>query len=132
MAKGRWIYEWLVDRVWPHADLFALLLDRWLQPRELVRDERFRRAIGSNDHDGATWFNGERFANAVNVLGLPRPAELRRTAEQAGYRLDALETALAATPKWASTRKPSRPALQAPLKTAARPTESPARKTPRK
>ncbi len=28
MARGRWIYEWLVERIWLDADLIALRLDR--------------------------------------------------------------------------------------------------------
>ncbi|MEX2547069.1 MAG: alpha-amylase family glycosyl hydrolase [Chloroflexota bacterium] len=122
MSRGRWIYEWHVDRVWPDADLHALALDReaeardaggdGIRPRELFRDERFRRAIGVNEHDGATWFNRERFEKAINVLALPRAAELRRAAEKAGYQLDLFEKQLATPPKWASTRTPDRPARQ--------------------
>ncbi|MGI8928481.1 MAG: alpha-amylase family glycosyl hydrolase [Candidatus Limnocylindrales bacterium] len=110
MAKGRWIYEWLVNRVWPDADLFAILLDRGVgyKPTALPRDERFLRAIGANDHDGATWFNKERFDKSIELLGLARPAELRRAAEKAGYRLDLFEKALAAQPKRAPTPESTR------------------------
>jgi len=121
MARGRWIYEWSVDRVWPEADLIALALDRegeakepgsdGIRPRELMRDERFRRSIGVNRHDGKTWFDRERFERAVDALAVPRKAELRKAAEKAGYRLDLFEKALAVPPKWASTR-PARPAAR--------------------
>jgi hypothetical protein len=133
MAKGRWIYEWLVDRVWPDADLLAILLDLGpgAKPRELLLDERFRRAIGANEHDEATWFNRERFGKAVDVLALPRPAELRRAAEKAGFRLDEFEKALAAPPKRASTRKPSRPEPKQPGKPATK-GEATASKTSRR
>jgi glycosidase len=134
MARGRWIYEWNVQRAWPDADIYALRLDseseagkrvtakagatsaavtaatgsaaagNGIEPRELLRDERFRRAIGVNDHDGTLWFNRERFEHALHVLALPRRAELKRAAQRAGYRLDLFEKELAAPPKWASTR----------------------------
>jgi hypothetical protein len=117
MSRGRWIYEWNVERVWPDADLYALLLDRasekgkaaasavnGLKPRDLLRDERFRRAIGVNEHEGKLWFNRERFEHALDVLALPRRAELKKAAQRAGYRLDAFEKELAAPPSWASTR----------------------------
>ena len=110
MSRGRWIYEWQVERVWPDFDLIALRLDREgspakepIAPRELLRDERFRRAIGVNEHDGHTWFNKERFEHALEVLALARKADLRKAADKAGYRLDRLEKELAAPPKWAST-----------------------------
>jgi hypothetical protein len=126
ISRGRWIYEWNVGRVWPDADLYALLLDRvsekgkaaaasgnGFKPRELLRDERFRRAIGVNEHEGKLWFNKERFEHALDVLAMPRRAELRRAADKAEYRLDAFEKALAAPPKWASTR-PARKTRAAP------------------
>jgi hypothetical protein len=104
-ARGRWIYEWLVDRVWPDGDLVALMLDQparrptatnGAQPAALLQDDRFLRAIGANEHDGVTWFNRERFGHAIDVLRLPRAAELRAAAKKASYRVDALETLLAA------------------------------------
>ena len=132
MARGRWIYDWSVDRAWPDADLIALALDRQSQsqtasgvaggaggngikPRELLRDERFRRAIGVNEHDGASWFNRERFERALELLEVPREAELRKAAQKSGYRLDLFEKALVAPPKWASTR-PSGPKPRQPVK----------------
>jgi glycosidase len=116
MARGRWIYEWLVERIWQDADLIALRLDRdsdsrtkagtgnGIRPRELMRDERFRRAIGANEHDGSTWFNKERFEHAIDFLDMSRKGELRQAAEKAGYRLDLFEKEISAPPKWASTR----------------------------
>jgi hypothetical protein len=120
MSRGKWIYDWLVDRVWPEADLVALMLDseaaatgsargrtprgNGRKPLQLLADDRFRRAIGVNEHEGVAWFNQERFDNAVTWLELPNAAELRRAAKQAGYRLDKLEAALAEPPAWASTR----------------------------
>jgi hypothetical protein len=116
MARGRWIYEWLVERIWQDADLIALRLDRdsdsrtkagtgnGIRPRELLRDERFRRAIGANEHDGSTWFNKERFEHAIDFLDMSRKGELRQAAEKAGYRLDLFEKEISAPPKWASTR----------------------------
>jgi glycosidase len=114
LARGRWVYEWRVERVWSDADLIALTLD--VDPKrraersngkvipDLLRDDRFRRAIGVNEHDGVRWFNSERFEHAVEWLQLPRAAELSRSAKKAGYRLDTLEKALAEPPEWASTR----------------------------
>jgi hypothetical protein len=102
LSRGRWLYEWRIDRVVPDVDLAALRLDRdgraSLEPRKLLRDERFRRAIGVNEHDEETWFNRERFEHAIDVLGLPRSAELRRAAEKSGYRLDEFERALTIPP----------------------------------
>ena len=116
LARGMWIYEWLVDRVWPNADLVALLLDHEAQrgrsrpatgrAHELLADERFRRAIGVNEHEGVTWFNRERFERAVTWLSLPKADELIEAAHSSGYWLDALEKLLASPPKWAPTRAP--------------------------
>ena len=138
LGDGRWIAEWRVDRVIPEADLEALRLGR--RPSDmsgLLADQRFRRAIGANVHEGVTWFNRERFEHAVRALGLPQPAILVKIAERAGYRLDRLgeelrKSTTAATagapgkpaepPKWASTRPaepPPRPTQ--PLVTRARP-----------
>ena len=84
LSHGAWIYEWHLDRVWPDADLIAIRLDRSdsrsepgsgngkgkgsatasarpRQLKDLLRDDRFQRAIGTNEHDGARWFNRERF-----------------------------------------------------------------------
>jgi len=107
------MYEWLVDRIWPDTDLLALRLDRdsgtgsaasnGLKPRELLRDERFRRAIGVNQHGGSEWFNKERFEHSLDVLGLARKADLKRAADKSHYRVDAFEKELAAPPTWAST-----------------------------
>jgi hypothetical protein len=119
LANGRWIDAWRVDRVWPDADLIALTLDR--QGRagvgardramiaELLRDDRFRRAIGANEHDGVEWFNKERFEHALDFLRLQKRAELKRGAENAGYRLDQLEAAVAESQRWVSTRSAARP-----------------------
>ena len=118
-ARGKWIYDWLVDRVWPNADLVALKLDREARPRggrgngrrpavDLLADDRFQRAIGVNEHDGVTWFNRERFAESVAWLDLPNVDDLVVTAEKSGYRLDRLRNLLGEPPKWASTR-PARP-----------------------
>jgi glycosidase len=96
LARGRWIYEWLLDRVWPDADVVALRLD---PPANLLADDRFRRAIGVNEHDGVEWFNKERFETTIERLGVPatRRARLRAAARQGGYRLAALtKTELAA------------------------------------
>ena len=113
MARGKWIYDWLVDRVWENADLVALMLDfearprsgrgTGRKPRELLADDRFRRSIGVNEHDGVTWFNRERFEHAVTWLALPNAADLTSAAQTSGYRLDRLDKLLAAPPKWAST-----------------------------
>jgi hypothetical protein len=98
LSHGRWLYDWRVDRVWPDADLIALQLDRdgRARPhlRALLGDDRFRRAIGVNEHDGVRYFNRERFEHAIEVLALPRGSELQRLAEQAGYRVDSLEKLL--------------------------------------
>ena len=37
MGRGKWIYDWLVDRVWPEADLLALMLDWEAKPVSTVR-----------------------------------------------------------------------------------------------
>jgi hypothetical protein len=115
LARGRWIYEWRVDRVWPDADLIALSID--VDPRkraqrangkvvpELLRDDRFQRAIGVNEHDGVTWFNRERFEHAVKWLGLSQAAELTKSARKAAYRLDELEKQLSGTAKPPATRR---------------------------
>jgi hypothetical protein len=107
LARGKWIYEWQVDRVLPDADLIALRLDLpAATPRDLVGDERFRRAIGVHEASGTTWFNKEQFANAVTVLGLAGATELNAAAEQSKFRFDALERVLQEPPPWTSTRKP--------------------------
>ena len=72
-------------------------------PADLLRDDRFRRAIGVNEHDGVEWFNKERLEHALKVLALPRARELRTAAERAGYRLDRLMEQLAASSKRPST-----------------------------
>ena len=137
LGRGRWIHEWQVDRVLADADLVALRLDLAPRrnvrgdgklPRDLLADERFRRAIGVNEHNGVTWFNRERFENAVKQLGLPRAAELVSAAAKAGYRLDALEEFLAALPRWASTC-PVRPR---PASTRSASRTKPAAKLPKK
>jgi len=116
LARGKWIYDWQVDRVWPDADLIALMLDRPRRPKsaagegrlaELLHDDRFQRAIGVNVHEGVTWFNRERFEASVKALDLPHAADLARAAQAAGYRLDKLEQALAEPPGWVSTRRAS-------------------------
>ncbi len=68
--------------------------DNGTKPPELLRDERFRRAIGVNEHEGTLWFNRERFEHALDVLALPRRAEMKRAAQRAGYRLDLFEKEL--------------------------------------
>ncbi|HWH24970.1 MAG TPA: hypothetical protein VNW68_08790, partial [Candidatus Limnocylindria bacterium] len=104
-ARGRWIYEWLLDRVWPDADLVALRLDA---PADLLADDRFRRAIGVNQHDGVEWFDKQRFESAIESLDLSpsRRARLRSAAKRGGYRLAALQAAMAA-PSRATRRRPS-------------------------
>jgi glycosidase len=114
LSNGRWMDAWLVDRVWSDADLIALRLEqinavsgngkKGADPGSLLRNERFRRAIGVNRHDGVEWFNQERFEHVVDALALPRQAELRRAAEKANYRVDTFAELLAEPPKWASTR----------------------------
>jgi glycosidase len=115
LARGRWIYEWHVDRVLPDADLLALRLDLAARPADgsdpitpsaLLADDRFRRIIGVHDAEGVSWFNKEAFEDAVTAMGLPKADELITAAAESGYRLDDLTTALAATPDWPSTRKP--------------------------
>jgi glycosidase len=93
MARGKWIYDWGLDRVWPDADLVALELDT---PTDLLADDRFRRAIGVNEHEGVEWFNRERFESAIERLGVPprRRARLRSAAKRGGYQLAALEREL--------------------------------------
>ena len=118
MARGKWIYDWLIDRVWSDADLVALQLDLDARPRgarsngrkpvALLADDRFQRSIGVNEHDGVTYFNRERFDDAVEFLALPDAAALSSAAHKSHYRLDDLKALLAEPPKWASTR-PARP-----------------------
>jgi hypothetical protein len=147
LAHGAWIYEWRLDRVMQDADLVAITLDTpgdakdGRAPADLLRDDRFRRAIGVHEVDGVTWFDKDKFEHTVTFLGLARPAELRRAAERAKYRLDALEKELAEPPKWASTRpvkprqKAARPAATAKSPTkaaAAAPTPSKSAKSPTK
>jgi glycosidase len=129
LARGKWVYEWLVDRVWGNADLVALSLDlearpksgrgNGKRPQELLADDRFRRAIGVNEHDGVTWFHRERFEGTVTWLALPDAVQLVAAAKESGYRLDKLQLLLAEPPKWVSTR-PARPAPRPkPVKTTA-------------
>src|SRR5205085_2178564 len=69
LARGRWIYEWHVDRILPDADLIALRLDlasgEPMTPSRLLADDRFQRIIGVHDANGVTWFNKEAFEAAV-------------------------------------------------------------------
>ncbi len=109
LAKGAWIAEWRAERALPEADLTVIRLagaNRKLP--ELLADDRFRRAIGVNQHDGVTWFGRERFERAVEFLALPDAAELGKAAAASGYRIDDFEKELAKLsgdkPKWASTR----------------------------
>jgi glycosidase len=106
LARGRWIYEWHVDRVLPDADLIALRLDEPMKPSELIADDRFQRIIGVHDANGVSWFNKEAFETAVTALGLTNASELVAAATQSGYRLADLTTALAEPLDWPSTRKP--------------------------
>ena len=152
LSHGAWIYEWHLDRVWPDADLIAIRLDRSdsrsepgsgngkgkgsatasarpRQLKDLLRDDRFQRAIGTNEHDGARWFNRERFEKAIEALALPRRAELRKMADKSGYKLDELERLLSELPNWASTR-PARPIAR--VAKPARPRAPAASKTPSK
>jgi glycosidase len=110
LARGRWIGEWRVDRAWPDSELIAVGLDG-VKPVDLLRDERFRRAIGVNESAGVMWFNKERFEHAIDVLDLPRATQLRAAAGKSGYRLDDLDKQLAARrprPK-AEPKKPAKP-----------------------
>ncbi|MEO6350694.1 MAG: alpha-amylase family glycosyl hydrolase, partial [Candidatus Limnocylindrales bacterium] len=121
LAGGRWVGEWHLDRVWPDADLISLGLDlagRPVQrgngplPPRILADDRFRRAIGVNEHDGVRWFSREKFDHALASLSLPRATELRKIAHKSEFKLDELAKQLAAPPKWASTR-PARPVTRA-------------------
>jgi hypothetical protein len=103
LSSGAWVDEWLIDRALPDADLLALRLDlrgqagkdgrNGRRPAELIRNERFRRAIGVNRYEGVEWFNKERFERAVAAI--PVTAATRRqllsAAERSGYRFDRLE-----------------------------------------
>ncbi|MDL2334577.1 MAG: alpha-amylase family glycosyl hydrolase [Chloroflexota bacterium] len=115
LARGRWIYEWHVDRVLPDAELIALRLDLAARqvdegdgasPHDLLGDDRFQRIIGAHEADGVTWFNREAFENAVTVLGLARPDDLVAAAASSEYRLDDLAKLVAEPPPWTSTRPP--------------------------
>ena len=115
LARGRWIYEWHVDRVLADADLTALRLDLAARqaegsdgasPHDLLADDRFRRIIGVHEVGGVSWFNREAFEKAVTVLGLPRPADLVAAAAASEYRLDDLARLVAEPPPWTSTRRP--------------------------
>jgi hypothetical protein len=111
LAGGHWIEEWRADRVIADADLVAVLLERRRRaqsaaadgplPAWLLRDERFRRAIGVNEHDGVEWFNKERWAQALERLSVPavQRKRLSSVAAKAGYRLDALGAQLAGSVK---------------------------------
>ncbi|HEY7598337.1 MAG TPA: alpha-amylase family glycosyl hydrolase [Candidatus Limnocylindrales bacterium] len=103
MARGKWIYDWRLDRVWPDADLIALELD---PPANLLADDRFRRAIGVNRHDGTEWFSKERFESAIERLALPAAQRKRlgSAARKSGYRVDALVEALGDTKPAKATR----------------------------
>ena len=69
------------------------------RPAELLADDRFQRSIGVNDHDGTSYFNKERFSEAVKWLDLPAAAKLTAAAAKSGYRLDDLRKLLANPPK---------------------------------
>jgi glycosidase len=98
LAGGGWIGEWLADRVLPDADVAAAALALPPNSTGVLSDERVRRAIGVNDHDGVTWFNRERFEQLMIWLELQRGARasaarvkaLHAAAKRAGYRLDRL------------------------------------------
>jgi glycosidase len=119
LARGKWVYEWLVDRVWSNADLISLQLDIAARPKngrngattttDLLKDDRFRRAIGVNVADGVTWFDRDRFAEAVTVLALPDAAGLTAAAAKSHYRIDDLARLVGEAPAWSSTR-PAKPA----------------------
>jgi hypothetical protein len=110
LAGGRWIEEWRAGSVIPDADLVAVLLERGRRaksaavdgplPAWLLRDDRFRRAIGVNQHDGVEWFNKERWESALDRLALPaaQRKRLSSVAQKAGYRLDRLAAALGRAP----------------------------------
>jgi hypothetical protein len=111
LAGGRWITEWLADRVLSEPDLVAVALERRRRPKTaeadgalpawLLRDERFRRAIGVNAHEGVEWFNKERWAQALDRLAVPatQRRRLASAAEKAGYRLDRLAAQLEKPPR---------------------------------
>ncbi len=134
MSRGKWIYDWLIDRVWSNAGLVALMLDLEARPKkgrangrtpaDLLKDERFRRSIGVNEHDGVAWFNRERFDAAVDWLDLPNAAELSAAAKVADYRLDKLEIAIAGQSRWDSTRPTS---ARTPKPVTAKPVTPPAK-----
>ena len=145
-ARGKWIYDWLVDRVWSDADLIALQLDLATRPKsgrgngrkpvDLLADDRFRRSIGVNEHDGVTYFNRERFSHAVEFLALPDAADLGIAAHKSRYRLDDLKRVLGEPPKWASTAPVRRTKSSAAAKPAGADTSTavtkPVEKTPTK
>jgi hypothetical protein len=131
LSGGAWIDEWLADRALPDADLVALQLDLRRRrdgaaPAELLRNERFRRAIGVNEHEGVQWFNKERFERAVGAVGLPaaRRKSMLAAAGRSGYRLDRLAAELglrrtrprAAAPEAGSRPRSSKPATRRPSK----------------
>ena len=139
LARGKWIYEWLVDRVWPEADLVAIELDssststpagrNAKRSLDLLADDRFRRAIGVNEHDGVTWFNKERFDRAVAWLVLPDASQLKRAARSSRYRLDKLAELLAqpaaspaARPATAASRRRAMPTAKKSAASTAKPT----------
>jgi glycosidase len=130
LAGGRWIGEWRLERVWPDADLISVGLDLAGKPVQrgngplpvrLLSDDRFRRAIGVNQHRGVSYFSSEKFDHAITALSLPRGAELRKMAEKSEFKLDEFEKQLTAPPKWASTR-PARPVTRKKPVVAANPT----------
>jgi hypothetical protein len=139
MSKGKWIYDWLIGNVWPEADLMALWLDvgsqsksaraNSLAPGRLLADERFRRAIGVNEHDGVAYFNRERFADAVEWLAVPDEASLVAAARKSEYRLDDLSALLEGQPDGSSISQASgvatKPASQSSTARAAPPPTKP-------
>jgi hypothetical protein len=122
LAGGRWIEEWRADRVITEPDLAAVILERRRRakgaeadgalPGWLLRDERFRRAIGVNEDEGVEWFSKERWASALARLAVPavQRKRLSSVAEKAGYRLDRLAAALEGTPALAKRAKRAKPA----------------------
>ena len=77
-------------------------------PTELLRNERFRQAIGVNQHAGVEWFNKERFERAVAALPIApaRRQRLKAAGDRSGYRLDLLAVELAATSRSVARAKP--------------------------
>ncbi len=143
LAGGRWIERWQAERVLPEPELTGVALtlgrrkarpriDSAPLPADVLHDDRFRRAIGVNEHDGVTWFNRELFEHAVTSLDLPRLRELIAAAGKSGYRLDELERRLATPPKRASAPQPKQTSTRPVRQRTAKPSTQAPRKSEKK